>query len=125
VYAFPSNVAPIVGQQVTIGPGAPTADAMARVNRMVARARTAYVTPDSAMECDLIAKGVVNGQARGYFFQQAQNTFRDDANATINLAGLIAQASTAGQQVTFTCAYSGGGTRLGIDRNLDGRLDRQ
>ncbi len=125
VYAFPSNVAPIVGQQVTIGPGAPSADAMTRINRMVARARTAYVTPDSAMECDLIAKGVVNGQARGYFFQQAQNTFRDDANATITLAGLIAQANAAGQQVTFTCVYSGGGTRLGIDRNLDGRLDRQ
>jgi hypothetical protein len=124
VYAFPSNVAPIVGQQVTVG-ASPSADVTARLNLLMARAGTAYATPDSAMECDLIAKGVVNGQPRGYLFQPASSNFLDDAGATIALQGLLQQAAVAGQQVTFTCVNSGGGRRLGIDRNNDGRSDRQ
>ncbi len=121
-YAFPSNVAPIVGQQVTLrGDSGP--DVIARIDLMQQRAATPYVTPDSAMECDLVAKGVLNNQQRGYLFNPATGNFTDDRGATITPAALRAQARVAGQQVTFTCAYSGGGRRIGIDRNNDGTLD--
>src|SRR5262249_7233561 len=34
-----------------------------------------------------------------------------------------AQAATAGQELTYTCVPFGSGTRIGIDRDLDGCLD--
>jgi DNA-binding beta-propeller fold protein YncE len=112
VYAFPSNVAPIVGQQVTLR-GDSGADVVARVDLLQQRAAVAYVTPDSAFECDLVAKGVVNNQARAYQFNRATGNFTDNTGATITSAALRTQARVAGQQVTFTCVNSGGGPRIG------------
>src|SRR5262249_38294901 len=34
-------------------------------------------------------------------------------------------AGTAGQEITFTCVPPGSGTRIGIDRDLDGVFDRR
>jgi hypothetical protein len=123
-YAFPSNVAQIVGQQATLSANSGT-DVTDRIDLMQQRANTAYVTPDSAMECDLVAKGVFQGRERGYMFMAAAGNFRDDTGATISVADLRTRARGAGQQITFTCVNSGGGTRIGVDRNLDGRLDGQ
>jgi hypothetical protein len=90
---------------------------------MLQRAATPYVTPDSAMECDLVAKGVFQNRMVGYVFNPTSNMFTDDRGVMIAPAALRARASGAGQQITFTCAYSGGGRRIGIDRNSDGTLD--
>jgi hypothetical protein len=123
-YAFPSNVAPIVGQQATLRADS-GADVIARIDLMQQRAAAAYVTPDSARDCDLVAKGVLNNVQRGYLFNPTAGNFMDDRGATITVAALRAQARVAGQQVTFTCVYSGGGRRIGIDRNSDNVLDGQ
>jgi YVTN family beta-propeller protein len=124
VYAFPTNLAPVVGQQVTLR--ADNAGAVGpRIDLLRQRAGTAFVMPvnQNRTECDLIAKAVMNGVQRGFLFQPAQNNFLDDRGATLTEAALRGLAQGAGQEVTFTCVYPGGGRRLGIDRDLDGTLD--
>ena len=60
VIAFDANYAPIVGQQVTLT-GEDTGDVIARRDLLVARAQVG--------ECELIAKGVVEGQQMGGVMQ--------------------------------------------------------
>jgi hypothetical protein len=125
VYAFPSNLAPVVGQQVTLR--ADNAAAVGpRIDLLKQRAAAAFVLPGNMnrTECELIAKTTTaQGVARGFLFQPAQNNFLDDRNTAISDAALRALAQMPGQEVTFTCVYPGGGRRLGIDRDLDATLD--
>src|SRR5690606_35040232 len=61
VLAFPSNLDPIVGQQVTVTPAnAAQADVSARLNLLVSRAKVTSPRP----ECELIAKGALGGAQR-------------------------------------------------------------
>jgi YVTN family beta-propeller protein len=124
VYAFPTNLAPVVGQQVTLRADNAAA-AGPRIDLLRQRAGTTFVLPinQTRTECDLIAKAVMNGVSRGFLFQPAQNNFLDDRGAPITEAALRSLAQTPGQEVTFSCVYPGGGRRLGIDRDLDGTLD--
>jgi YVTN family beta-propeller protein len=124
VYAFPTNLAPVVGQQVTLR--ADNAATVApRIDLLRQRAGTAFVLPGNLnrTECDLVAKATVGGVTRGFLFQPAQNNFLDDRGMTISDTALRALAQMPGQEVTFTCVYPGGGRRIGIDRDLDGTLD--
>jgi mono/diheme cytochrome c family protein len=124
VYAFPSNLAPVVGQQVTLRSDS-GADTMTRLTLLMQRAGTAFVQPGNATrtECDLVAKMAMGGRMRGFLFQPQQANFLDDNGAPISLASLRTLAQSPGQEVTFTCIYTGGGRRFGIDRNLNGTLD--
>jgi YVTN family beta-propeller protein len=116
MFAFDSNLAPIVGQQTTltdtnagiVGP---------RVDLLIARA--------AAGECDLTVKGVKSGQARGWL-RTAAGTFQSDraSEAPLTDAQLRAVAATAGQELTYTCVPPGSGVRVGIDRDEDGYFDR-
>lgn len=123
-YAFDSNVAPIVGQQVTLGADSGP-DTEARVTLLEQRAAAAFVMtgPLNTTECDLVAKGVVGNMQRGYLFLPASGNYRDDRGQMLSSAALRTQARMPGQQVTYTCVYPGGGVRVGIDRNQDGMLD--
>jgi hypothetical protein len=126
-HAFPSNVAPIVGQQVTLrSDSAPAVSA--RIALMMTRAATSFPNPirPNAQECELIAKGVIGGVARGFLFQPATRDFRlDDAQSPPMAASAVLDlARTPGQELTFTCVYPGGGSRLGLDRDDDALLDR-
>jgi len=123
VYAFPTNVAPVVGQQVTLRTDSGS-DVTARIDLLQARAAAAFESPAGrTTECDLVAKGVVAGRETGFLFQTQSRSFRSDTGETLSSAELRALAQTPGQEITFTCIYPGGGTRFGIDRNLDGTLD--
>ena len=55
----------------------------------------------------------------------AGGTFTSDraAEAAITDAALRALATPPGQALTYTCAPPGSGTRIGIDRDLDGSPD--
>ncbi len=123
-YAFDSNVAPSVGQQLTLGTRSGR-DAEARLALLERRAAAAFVMagPLQTTECALVAHGVVDGEARGYLFMAAERVYLDDRGERIPAAMLREQARRRGQQVTFTCVYPQGGTRTGIDRDLDGTLD--
>jgi YVTN family beta-propeller protein len=124
VYAFPSNLAPVVGQQVTLRSDS-GADVTARLNLLMQRAGAAFVLPGNMTrtECDLVAKVAMGGRTRGFLFQPQQGNFLDDSGAPVAAATVRGFAATPGQEVTFTCIYPGGGRRFGIDRNLNGTLD--
>jgi MYXO-CTERM domain-containing protein len=123
--AFDSDLAPIVGQSVTVAPGSDFA-VLDRVDLLDARAGTPFVLlgEPGATECDLVAHTVLAGEARG-FLRQADGQFLSDraSEAPRSLADLIALGTT-GQPVTFLCAAPGSGRQLALDRDGDGALDR-
>jgi YVTN family beta-propeller protein len=121
--AFPTDLAPIVGQQVTLT-DSNDAGENARVTLLSDRSKVNY---DSLMaggnvpECDLIAKGTVGGAPRGWW-RESGDTFRDDLGNTISDAALRALVDTEGP-ITFTCVPPGSGVRAGINRDRDLHLD--
>src|SRR5262249_16927233 len=112
MFAFDSNLAPIVGQQVTLGTAT---DDSARVDLLEARA--------IAGDCDLVVKGRRSGRAVGFLFNPVTRSFQPDVARAplVSDAGLrqIARESA----LTFTAVPPGSGVRIGIDRDLDGVLD--
>lgn len=120
VMAFDTDVAPIVGQQVTLT-AANSADPVVdeRLDLLIARAVTLYSDPDRPgnTECDLIVKGRIGGQPRGWWMSGTGSFTPDlDSGAVIPDATLRSFAATAGQELTYTCVPPGSGQRVGIDR---------
>jgi hypothetical protein len=123
IMASPSNLAPIVGQQVTLD-NTNSAVAGPRINLLIARAQASYPVPGypGARECDLVVKGIVAGKAKGW--RMSGSSFvPDDGGAAISDAALRSLAATAGQPLTYTCAPPGSGDRVGLDRDEDGVSD--
>ena len=116
VLAFDSNLAPIVGQQITLT-STNAATVGGRINLLIARA--------AAGECEVVVKGNLGGQQRGWV-RQASGTFRSDrvTEPLLSDASLRAQAAVAGQERTYTCVPPGSGQRVGVDRDEDGFFDR-
>jgi DNA-binding beta-propeller fold protein YncE len=116
MFAFDAELAPIVGQQTTrTSTNAASSDP--RIDLLVARANKG--------ECDLIVKGSSGGIARGWF-RMANGKFRSDRLLTSPLSEtqLRSLVSGPGTELTFTCVPPGEGFRAGVDRDLDGYLDR-
>jgi hypothetical protein len=113
--AFPSNLAPIVGQQITLTQANAGAVA-ARVDLLRQRA--------DAGECDLVAKSEIGGVEAGFLYVGA-GRFRADRHAlpAITEAALRLVATQLGHPVTFTCAPPGSGERIAVDRDGDGAWD--
>ncbi|MDH5326044.1 MAG: hypothetical protein OEY58_11330 [Gammaproteobacteria bacterium] len=113
IMAFPSNLAPIVGQQATLTTVGSVA-ANVRIDLLVARAE--------AGECELVAHQSAN---RGYLYV-GNGLFQSNAKAVlISDADLRKQAAgKTGDEVTYTCAPVGSGVRLALDRNENGVFDR-
>ena len=117
VFAFDSNLAPVVGQQATLSSIVNNTGANNRVTLLNARA--------AAGECDLVVRTVVAGEARGGV-RLPDGTFQLDRedDPTISDPDLRASALLPGQEVTYTCVPPGSGTRIGLDRDEDGAFDR-
>jgi DNA-binding beta-propeller fold protein YncE len=119
--AFDSNLAPMVGQQVTLT-SSNGAAVGTRISLMLARA--------ALNECDVIVKGtmVVSPTVREQrgWVRTAAGTFQSDRTGEPLLtdAQLRAQAGTALQERTYTCVPPGSGVRAGIDRDEDTFPDR-
>ncbi|HLJ27049.1 MAG TPA: hypothetical protein VKY85_10105 [Candidatus Angelobacter sp.] len=114
VLAFDTDLAPIVGQQVTLTSGNSSAVGP-RIALMEQRAGTAFTSQilgGKTTECDLVAKVVLNGAVKGFLFDPSSGNFLDNAgNATTDTA-LRGLAATAGQEVTFTAVTPGSGSRI-------------
>ncbi|WP_375758431.1 YncE family protein [Corallococcus exercitus] len=126
--AVDSDLAPIVGQQVTLT--STNASAVgARIDLLMARAKAPFVSKilgGATYEADLVAKAAIGTRVKGFLFDRAAGTWKpDDGTANLTTAALRALANTLGQEVTFTAVPPGSGTRIALDRNLDGRLDGQ
>ncbi len=71
---------------------------------------------------DLIAKGMKDGNRRGWYLTSG-TTFQSDNNGeTISLNSLMALAGS-GTELTFTVVPAGSGQRMGVDRDEDGWFD--
>jgi DNA-binding beta-propeller fold protein YncE len=112
--AFPTSLAPIVGQQITLTASSPAA-VLARVQLLRQRA--------DAGECDLVAKTEVLGEEAGFVYV-GSGLFKSDWRALppIHEAALRLVAHS-GEPVTYTCTPLGSGERIGVDRDGDGAWD--
>ena len=120
---FPTDLAPIVGQQVTLtaNNGAVTNP---RINLLIARANTNFssvMLGGTVKECELVVKGTFDGAERGWV-RESNGQFRSDINDVVSDATLRGYATTQGP-LTYTCAPPGSGVRMGIDRDEDNILD--
>jgi YVTN family beta-propeller protein len=124
--AFPSDLAPVVGQQVT-DTGAVNADVAARIALFRQRAAAAFTSKllgGAVTECELVVTGASGAQARGWLYQPGSNSYLPDraGDPPLSQAALDAIAD-GGQPLTYTCAPPGSGVRMAIDRDLDGARD--
>ena len=116
---FDTDLAPIVGQQVTLD-ATNAAAANPRIDLLLRRASTpfeSFILGGAVTECDLIVKGVVDGQARGWV-RLSDGSFRDDLGLVWTEADVRALAAQE-RPLTYTCAPPGSGVRMGIDRDGD------
>jgi hypothetical protein len=72
----------------------------------------------------LVGKGTLDGQLRGLLYQPASNTYQPDTTnfAPLTRAQLIAEVQ-AGGTLSLMGVPPGSGSRMGIDRDLDGVPD--
>jgi DNA-binding beta-propeller fold protein YncE len=111
--AYDSNMAPIVGQQITLT-SSNAAVAGPRIDVLIARA--------NAGECDLVVKGGVFDD--GYLYDGAGHFLTDRASASsLTDAALRALSSYPHHELTYTCVPPGSGRRIALDADLDGYLD--
>ncbi len=119
--AFDSDLAPIVGQQVTLT-SANSASAGPRIDLLMARAGAPFVSKTlngSVTECDLVVHVVQNGRIMGFLYNPAANNFiPDNKSAPLPDAVIRALAAIPGQEVTYTAATPGSGARLVFSRPL-------
>lgn len=115
VLAFDTNLAPIVGQQITLN-ATNSAIVSPRVDLLVSRA--------AAGECDLAVKAAVGSETRGWY-RTSSGEFQPDRKQELpwSEASLRALATTSGWELTFTCVPPGEGLRIAVDRDQDGVFD--
>ncbi|MCR9093418.1 MAG: hypothetical protein NXI30_04315 [bacterium] len=123
--AAPSDVAPIVGQQVTITPATfEVTDVNARITLLDDMAGTAFesaVLGGAVTQCDVVVKTVEAGVEKGWVSTAGGTYTPDDGGAPITEAALRAKADPDGDALTltYTAVPPGSGQRIGIDRDLD------
>ena len=71
----------------------------------------------------LIAKGLINGEQRGYSFSGNGNLQSDRNSQTTTVTALV-QSAHRGGEITFTMVPTPSRVRMGIDRDEDGYFDR-
>jgi len=115
VLAFPTNLAPIVGQQITLTAANATVVGP-RVDLLRQRA--------DAGDCDLVAKTEIFNVEAGFMYV-GSGQFRSDRRALppISAATMQFVALHSDLPVTYTCVPRGSGERIGVDRDGDGFWD--
>ncbi len=123
--ASDTDIAPIVGQQVTISPANfGVTDVNDRIDLIDARAGAAFdskILGGTTTECDVVVKTVEGGVEKGYVRLADGTYLPDDNGPAITEAALRAKANGAGagQTLTYTAVPPGSGTRMGVDRDGD------
>ncbi|MFT5441269.1 MAG: DNA-binding beta-propeller fold protein YncE, partial [Myxococcota bacterium] len=122
--AFDTDLAPMVGQQVTLD-ATNLATVASRIDAMEAATLspfTSEILDGLTVECEVIVHGTVGGVPRGWLFSEFDSLYyRDDLNA-ITSAQMRALPASEGP-VTFTCVPPGSRFRMAWDRDSDGTKD--
>jgi sugar lactone lactonase YvrE len=113
VFAFDTNLFPIVGQQITLTPDSATPAVAARIALLEAQA--------TAGNTDLVAHGTYFGQDHGFTFSGGQWT--PDVSWLPPLTDKQLQSLALFGPLTFTAVPPGEGWRVGVDRDGDGYVD--
>ncbi len=113
--SFSTDTHAAVGQQVTL-------DSLATATSTQIELLETLEGLAGLGEVELIAKSLVQGSSRGWKFNGDGSWQSDMSSELISTAALRALAAP-GSEITFTAVPPGSGTRLGIDRDLDGYLD--
>jgi DNA-binding beta-propeller fold protein YncE len=112
--AFDSNLAPIVGQQVTLTTAGGTGEAE-RIDLLEARA--------AAGECDLVVHGLLGARVLGFLYEPSTGKFLPDTAHGARLTDHALRALRAIGPLTFTAVPPQSGRRIALDRDLDGVLN--
>ena len=114
--AFDSNLAPAVGQQVTLAQDQTQAH-VDRANVLIARARA------NPPDCDLAFHGVIDNEVRSGVLAEGGLFQTDRLGETLTQTELLNLSQAANQPITLTCVPPGNGVQIGIDRDLDGTFN--
>ncbi|MFG0316248.1 MAG: hypothetical protein ACF8XB_03165 [Planctomycetota bacterium JB042] len=74
-------------------------------------------------EVGVVVKGIQGGVERGYAYQGG-GAFQADRQAETPTAAALLAAAAPGSELTYTVVPAGTETRVGVDRDEDGALDR-
>ncbi len=109
------------GDECVVPSSCITPTVQSRIDLLIAGAET-FPTG----ECDLVVKGTVTGEARGWRYRPATEDFQSDraAETPLSDAQLRTLTGAPGQELTYTCVPPGSGVRIGIDRDDDSFFDR-
>lgn len=123
VLAFDTDLAPVVGQQVTVQNG--NDDAEDRALLLMKRADKTFkskVLGGKVKEADVVIKGMVNGREQGYLYLGktwwGAYEFRSDTNQKVRYFSRLMDKFDG--PVTFTAVPPGSGVRIALDRNSNG-----
>jgi hypothetical protein len=113
--AFDSDLAPIVGQQITLTKTNASAVGP-RIDLLQARAAAPFISKTmggDVTECDLVAKLAVAGAPLGFLYNAASDAFAL-SGSSIEVPDVLfrALALIPGQEITFTCVPPGSGARI-------------
>ena len=122
--AFDNDLAPVVGQQITLDAGA-IPEMKRRLALLQQRAETPFVSKilgGDSYECELVARAPFNGEMRGYLYKPQARHFVSDrpGEPGLTAAGLLEKifnqpwqgGQGQGPAITFTCAVPGQGGQL-------------
>jgi DNA-binding beta-propeller fold protein YncE len=104
-----SNMAPVVGQQVTLIGDSPT-EQLQRLDLLESRADVVQPLP----ECDLIVRGVL--ESVRYSALRHGGLYLDTLGTESSTGDLRERVAQPGNALTFTCVPPGAGARLALDR---------
>ncbi len=104
-----SNMAPVVGQQVTLAGDSPT-EQLQRLDLLESRADVVQPLP----ECDLIVRGVL--ESVRYSALRHGGLYLDTLGTESSAGDLRERVAQPGNALTFTCVPPGAGARLALDR---------
>ncbi|MGD8609311.1 MAG: hypothetical protein PVH21_18575, partial [Myxococcales bacterium] len=119
VMAFDTDLAPIVGQQVTLTDSSGQ-DVLDRIALMDQLSNTQF-PGTTEFECGVIVKGIIGGERRGFVGRGGDYT--SDRDEYWTLQQLIDAGTQPNQPLTFTAVPPGTGRRMGINRDTDLFLD--
>ncbi|MGB8842972.1 MAG: hypothetical protein WCC64_18100, partial [Aliidongia sp.] len=116
--AFDADLAPIVGQQITLDSqnAGTVGPRITLLEQRAAAPFTSKLLGGSVTECDLVANVVQNSAVQGFLFSPAAGAFASATGTMLTDGAIRALAATTGQEVTFTCVPPGSGSRVAFNQ---------